>query len=43
MILHVLHAVLVVSLVLSFPFTMAALVVKFDDGGVLHRDDPDRD
>ena len=37
MLLHVLHAVAVVTIVLAFPCGMAGAVVLFDDGGSLGR------
>lgn len=37
MILHLIHAVVVVLVVLSFPLGMAGAVVLFDDGGTFHR------
>lgn len=39
MLLHLLHAVLVVAIVMAFPCGMAALVCKLDDGGTIHRAD----
>lgn len=37
MILHVIHAIIVVAIVMSFPCGLAALICKFDDGGSLHK------